>query len=97
VAAPARRPAGAFFAKGTGHMRDTEPAGPIRFVQFPPSERGRTWDIDRIAEEEGPSVIPEKILAAVQQDIGEVNRVYKGSTSSSTSKPASSAPFHTGR
>ncbi len=47
------------------------------FVDLPASAQRQAWDIAR-SEEEGPTAIPERILAAVQDNIQEVNRVYLG-------------------
>jgi hypothetical protein len=47
------------------------------FVRLPASGRKQTWDIARSAEEVS-AAIPPHVLAAVRQNIEEVNRVYQG-------------------
>jgi hypothetical protein len=47
------------------------------FVQLPASSRGRSWEVDRSVVAEGPVEIPPRVLTAVQENIEEVNGVYR--------------------
>jgi len=68
-----------YFQEGDRTYVGTLEGSPIYgFVQLPASTRRQMWDIARAAVADGPVEIPPRVVAAVQQTIEEVNRVYQG-------------------
>ncbi len=67
-----------YFQEGDRTYAGTLEGSPIYgFVRLPASERRQTWDIARSAVTDGPVAIPPRVLAAVRENIEEVNRVYQ--------------------
>ncbi len=67
-----------YFQEGEQTFVGTTDQPPVYgFVRIPPSARRQTWDVYRPVEGE-VTAIPQRILTAVQDNIKEVNRVYKG-------------------
>lgn len=67
-----------FFQEGDRTYVGTIDQPPIYgFSRLPASARTQSWDIARAAGELS-AAIPQRVLTAVQENVGEVNRVYQG-------------------